>query len=83
MSNRTDSGQKNITGLCRIECLALFPMLTPWRIAKIEYARYQEHKSTSATASWYQTHQGKHNVVKHWMEQCFYPHREETEQDQF
>lgn len=83
MSNRTDSGQKNITGLCRTECLALVPNANSMEDSKDRVCHAPGTASPLLpTASWYQTHQGKYSVAKHWMEQCFYPHREETEQDQ-
>lgn len=82
MSNRTDSGQKNITGLCRTECLALVPNANSMEDSKDRVCQAPGTASPLLpTASWYQTHQGKYNVAKHRMEQCFYPHREETEQD--
>ena len=43
MSNRTDSGQKNITGLCRIECLALVPNANYMEESKDhQYAKQEE-----------------------------------------
>lgn len=49
MSNRTDSGQKNITGFCRIECLALVPTANYMEDSKDhEFVTHQEHKPTSA-----------------------------------
>lgn len=33
--------------------------------------KHQMSTTMMPTASWYWHCQGKHNTVKHWMEQCF------------
>lgn len=59
-------------------CLRRTPTL--WRTERSSQSQppWTELQTLLPTASWYQSCQGKHNIVKHWLEQHF-THLEEKE----
>lgn len=68
---------------CLREQYALITNAKGWWKGKLKVYKHTTTRNGNlnilSILSWWQSHQGKHKAVKHWIEPCFESHRKKTQ----